>query len=605
MRHFVPLLAIACILRVPLGAEEGESGEAAAPRHLDVPARLTSGEGPLDWVLSKVTAGRDEWRLEGFATTAHDLLEKLATFLASAEPVSIISSLLAPDFRGTSVLPGREKTILERADRGAWRGVEGSARRDLEAAQWTADLVRLRGLFRSVEKARFKVYETRGQPNGKALVATRALLEMNGRDGKGHHFQVRADWQVEWRSRGGEWRITSMQLGSFERARLARRFLRDVTRASLGSSASYRQQLALGLDHWWKRLDAASGIDIYGHQGVAVGDFDGDGWEDFYVAQPAGLPNRLFRNLGGGRFSDVTEEAGVGILDSTGGPLFLDLDGDGDLDLVVPTALGLLLLENHGAGRFREREGCGFDAISSRQATTMGCAAADHDLDGDLDLYVFSYIFWAGAGSKLSSSYPYPYHDANNGAPNFLFRNEGNLRFVDVTRSSGMGQNNRRFSLAASWSDYDSDGDPDLYVANDFGKNNLYRNEGNGKFRDVAVELGVEDTGNGMSVTWEDFDADGLIDLYVGNMWSSAGKRIALQPRFGDPELRKTYLRMARGNSLFRNLGSGRLEDVTLSAGVSFGRWSWAAQFVDFDGDGNEDLYVTNGFLTGESREDL
>ena len=187
----------------------------------------------------------------------------------------------------------------------------------------------------------------------------------------------------------------------------------------------------------------------------------------------------------------------------------------------------------------------------SRSSSTLGVSAADHDLDGDLDLYVFSYIFWAGAGSKLTSSYPYPYHDANNGAPNFLYRNDGGFRFSDVTAESGLGVNNRRFSLAASWSDYDDDGDPDLYVANDFGKNNLYRNDG-GKFLDVAEALGVEDTGNGMSVTWEDVDNDGHIDLYVGNMWSSAGNRLAIQPDFADEKLRPLYLRMARGNSIAR-----------------------------------------------------
>ena len=176
-----------------------------------------------------------------------------------------------------------------------------------------------------------------------------------------------------------------------------------------------------------------------------------------------------------------------------------------------------------------------------------------------------------------------------------------------MTVPSGLDVNNRRFSLAASWCDYDDDGDQDLYVANDFGKNNLYRNEGGGKFRDVAAEAGVEDQGNGMSVAWEDYDNDGRFDLYVGNMWSSAGSRIVEQPGFekGGAELQAVYRRMARGNSLFRNLGGGRFEDVSLATRTFFGRWAWSCQFIDHDADGREDLFVANGFVTNENTDDL
>lgn len=256
---------------------------------------------------------------------------------------------------------------------------------------------------------------------------------------------------------------------------------------------------------------------------------------------------------------------------------------------------------------FERRHPIGLEAEGHEGASSMGCAAADYDLDGDLDLYCYSYLFWAGAGSKTHSSYPYPYHDADNGAPNFLFRNDGGFKFTDVTKASGLDVNNRRFSLAASWCDYDADGDPDIYVANDFGRNNLYRNEGGGTFRDVAAEAGVEDTGNGMSVTWEDYDNDGRMDLYVGNMWSSAGSRIAGQPGFGKAggDLQAVYRRMARGNSLFRNAGGGHFEDVSIASGAYFGRWSWSCQFIDHDSDGREDLYVANGFVTNEGEDDL
>ena len=142
-------------------------------------------------------------------------------------------------------------------------------------------------------------------------------------------------------------------------------------------------------------------------------------------------------------------------------------------------------------------------------------AAADYDRDGKLDVYLCSYLFFQ---NEAQYRYPVPYHDAQNGPPNYLFRNrldlEGNGGFDDVTLESGINQNNNRFSFAAAWCDYDGDGWPDLYVANDFGRKNLYKND-RGKFRDVAAEAGVEDIGPGMSAAWLDYDGDGRPDIYV------------------------------------------------------------------------------------------
>lgn len=161
-----------------------------------------------------------------------------------------------------------------------------------------------------------------------------------------------------------------------------------------------------------------------------------------------------------------------------------------------------------------------------------------------------------------------------------------------------MNQNNQRFSYAASWEDFDNDGDPDLYVANDFGRNNLYRNDG-GHFTDIAAQAGVEDLSAGMSVSWGDFNRDGWMDLYVGNMFSSAGNRIAFQRRYRDGQDASGFQRHARGNSLFSNQGDGTFLDVSEEAGVTLGRWAWSSNFVDFNNDGWEDLLVANGMVTG------
>ena len=178
--------------------------------------------------------------------------------------------------------------------------------------------------------------------------------------------------------------------------------------------------------------------------------------------------------------------------------------------------------------------------------------------------------------------------------------------FADVTAEVGLDANNRRHSLAAAWEDVDRDGDPDLYVANDYGQNCLYRNDG-GRFTDVADASGVVDHGSGMSVSWGDYDRDGRSDLYVGNMFSNAGNRIARQARFmpdSDAAVRALNLRFAKGNTLFRNVGD-TFEETSPGAGVEMGRWAWSSLFADLDNDGWQDLFVANGYLTTPDTSDL
>ncbi|MEZ5300724.1 MAG: VCBS repeat-containing protein [Verrucomicrobiales bacterium] len=167
------------------------------------------------------------------------------------------------------------------------------------------------------------------------------------------------------------------------------------------------------------------------------------------------------------------------------------------------------------------------------------------------------------------------YHDANSGAPNTLFRNDGGWQFRDATKEAGMDANNRRYSFAAAWEDFDNDGDQDLYVANDFGRNCLYRNDG-GAFVEVGAETGASDRASGMSVSWGDPDRDGNMDLYVANMFSSAGGRITTQDGFkaDAPGVREALKRFADGNRLLKNAG-GRFADVSPQSGTMMGRWAW------------------------------
>jgi tetratricopeptide (TPR) repeat protein len=353
-------------------------------------------------------------------------------------------------------------------------------------------------------------------------------------------------------------------------------------------------------------LDVACGIDIYGHNGISVGDIDGNGFDDLYVCQPAGLPNRLYRNRGDGTFEDITESSGVGILENTACALFADIDNDGRQDLIIVCTSGPLLFLNHGNGKFREMPNA-FQFATPPQGTFTGAAIADYDRDGWLDIYFCLYLYYQGTGQY---KYPSPYYEAENGPPNFMMRNNRNGTFRDVTTESGLNQNNTRYSFCCGWNDYNRDGWPDLYVVNDFGRKNLYRNNRDGSFTDVAPQTGVEDVGAGMSVCWFDYDNDGADDLYVADMWTAAGKRITTQPIFqkAAPEAaRALYRKHAMGNSLFRNSGfsnnDDKFRDVTSAAGTAMGRWSWSSDSWDFDHDGFPDLYITNGMVSGPSPE--
>ena len=427
-------------------------------------------------------------------------------------------------------------------------------------------------------------------------------------------FEVSCQADSGLEHRVGAWRMTWREgrLAGFEplgetRAQSDAPLFAEVTGALFGASETYRQQLAKGIPYWRSRLDVACGIGVYGNQGVSVGDIDGDGWDEVYVCQPAGLPNRLFSRQAGGTWADITAEAGVDILDDTSQALFLDLRNCGLQDLVVLAAGGPLLFLNEGNGHFRQREQA-FRFGSQPRGTFSGMAAADFDRNGKLDLYLCSYLYFR---SEDQYRYPAPYHDARNGPPNFMFRNrldrEGRGHFEDVTEAFGFGENNDRYSFAAAWCDYDEDGWPELYVANDFGRNNLYRHEG-GKYRDVASRAGVEDVGPGMSAAWFDYDGDGRMDLYVTNMWTASGQRVTRDPEFepirsGAPA--EAYHGHTKGNSLYRNRGDGSFEYVADAEGVEMGRWSWSGDGCDFDLDGTPEILITAGMITHSPERDL
>ena len=373
----------------------------------------------------------------------------------------------------------------------------------------------------------------------------------------------------------------------------------DVAASVLGKNAAWSEQLQLGMNTWRRNLDRSLSPDFLGYHGVAIADVDGDDLEDVYLCQPGGLPNLLLKQQADGTLVDISKKARVDWLDNTTAALLVDLDNDGDKDLALATRTAFLISENNGKGRFSLRERL------SNLGSGYSPTAADYDLDGDLDLLILRY---ASDNNKTGDfPTPHPFHSARNGGANVLLQNQGDFGFLDVTDDAGLGVENYRFSFAASWEDFDNDGDLDVYIANDFGPNQLMRNEGT-HFIDESSGSGSQDWGFGMSATWGDYDRDGAMDLYVSSMFSSAGNQIVAQSDFNPTmpeETRKKYLKMVRGNSLMRNAGGGRFHDVTNPTAEGFAGWAWGSKFADLNNDGWEDLYVANGYISQPDTEDL
>ena len=325
--------------------------------------------------------------------------------------------------------------------------------------------------------------------------------------------------------------------------------------------------------------------------GVCVFDYDGDGLQDIYFVQSGRLPgftpqgplrSALYRNLGHGRFEDVTDRAGVGGPDRYGfGCTAGDIDGDGDRDLYVTYYGPNVLYRNNGDGTFTDvtdKAGVGCPLWSA------SAAFADADADGDLDLYVTNYVTF-DENNNLYCGENRPgwrtvCHPRNfDPQPDVFYRNRGDGTFEDATRSAGIIDTTGK-GLGVVWGDYDGDGDQDIYVANDDTPNFLWRNKGNGVFEEVGGLAGVALSEDGipqagMGTDMADYDNDGRLDIFVTNL---AGET----------------------NELYHNDGGGLFSDRTFVSGLgapSLLDLGFGTFFFDPDNDGDLDVFVANGHI--------
>lgn len=398
--------------------------------------------------------------------------------------------------------------------------------------------------------------------------------------------------------------------------------------------------------------DGGSGRKFFVEQmgsGVAMLDYDADGWQDLYFCSGQPLPgyegpkpsNRLFRNRGDGTFEDVTERAGVGCGRYSIGVTVGDYDNDGYLDLYICCFGPNVLFRNRGDGTFEdvtEKAGVGDPRLSS------SAAFGDYDGDGYLDLYVANYVKWSMKNdlycSKFAGHKTYCGPTLYDPEEHSLYRNRGDGTFEDVSVKAGI-RKARGNGLAVVWLDYDDDNDQDIFVADDQSPNLLWRNNGDGTFTEVALDVGVAvgEQGNaqaGMGVDAGDFDNDGWVDLIVTyfseetnglyhnekglfrdiSYPSGMGVSTLLYLGFGtgfldydrdgwldlffanghvldDIEMYSDAVTWRQSNQLFRNKGDGTFEETSAATGISEGkRVSRGAAFGDLFNRGRTDIVV-------------
>ena len=555
-----------------------------------------------------VTAANVGWESESFSSAATHQLGVLAKQIGSGKTVEW--ALLADvEFKSGLIRPNELEIAFDD------NGVKVSRGKISESI--AENYVRVDGLEKVIRdwlKPLENATELRmakkviGVTLDGAVGQTTVLIESFG-EIDGGVIQQNGRWKCRWKlpEGGADPLLTGIRAESYEEIRASNTvgtLFSDCTRSAIGGNEIFDTQLMFGINHWLKHIEKNHGLLYFVRNGLAIADVDGDGFDDVFLCQPAGLPNRLFLRNPDSTAREAAAECGLDYLDETSSALFVDFDNDGDQDAVLGTIEGLVFFENTGGGKFEVRFQ---QEILDKDIHSL--SAVDADNDGDLDLYVT--VDFASSTRIIEENLPdFLYHDANDGGKNILFRNDINKdgwKFVDATAAFGLEEKNRRHSLAAAWEDIDDDGDQDLYVANDYGQNVLYQNN-EGVFSEVAGTSGVIDFGGGMSVTWGDYDRDGKIDLYVSNMYSSAGNRITDKASFmpeGDDAQRAIYTRFAKGNSLFKNLGGGEFKEVGPEMGVEVARWAWGSIFSDINNDGWEDILVANGYVTGEDTDDL
>ena len=485
-----------------------------------------------------------------------------------------------------------------------------------------------------------KFYFIRGEFIGEQFAEFDSEIGLDGlaRSAGGRWRAVRSKHRVRWRrdptrtsTDDTPWRITRWHVTEFETIENDRPMFAESLDLLLPNEKD-RQRVRESLHwryltrHFYPRRDAkiAGQLDdtrffpmsLALHPGLAVVDVDRDGFDDLYVTVRWGK-NMLLRNRGDGTFEEIAAKLGLDVESRSNAAVFADFDNDGDADLMLARGFERSMYLVNENGHFVDRS---TELVASPlpfEATSV--SAVDFNGDGLLDVY-FSTYHQDDVRTRIDADLSHPDHRIHTyltpaqsqelkrrharenqpflrqvGPPNILLVNRGDGRFEVAPESEQLAV--WRNSFQGTWGDFDDDGDADLYVANDFSEDNLFRNDGPDGFVDVTVAQGIDAIGFAMGVSWGDYDNDGRQDLYVSNMYSKAGQRITGRLKQLDPRIRM----LAEGNYLWRRGNEGfQLVSGKSPPKLNVARadWAWGGQFADLNNDGFLDIYVPSGNYT-------
>jgi ketosteroid isomerase-like protein len=524
---------------------------------------------------------------------------------------------------------------------GEWKEILESNRDGVEVYEWkvenprafhkadvTGQFTRYLESITSIEESKFKL-DSVEETLSPDLAVVRGVLWLRGKrkaqsPGKEEAFESHALIRLWLQKHDGEWKVTRQELIHGETVTGDRRGFTDIT-DSAGIDFISTQNPLFATPAWQPKM---FGILKYGPAGVSAVDYDNDGWYDVFFGD-GGHP-RLYHNKGDGTFEEVTVAAGLP--DSTPGinvGIFADFDNDGFKDLFLGRYTGYSRLFRNVADPQVPKKRKFVEVTDSLGLPNKGdsdfivvAAAGDYNNDGYLDLYV-------GRELDARKNLPTTLFYTRNAEGNTLLRNDGNFHFTDVTSAAGI--NETGITLGVAWGDYDNDGWQDIYVANDFGRDALLHNNGNGTFSDLSKESGAFDPGYGMSATWADINNDGNLDIYVsdvhsGQRWygqaATLYQYLLTSVRQGTiyedlpvyTEIYKTVGgtdwssygdKTVKGNALYLNDGHGKFKDVSEAARANPFGWYWSSTVFDYDNDGRQDVYAVNGWISGKKKDDL
>src|SRR5271165_997840 len=340
----------------------------------------------LEGLIAKLDPALDDFPTERYAEQLAKILANWSIALChSVKDLKTIhgdlaDSLEASPLKPSETIPVRTTGPL-RIDRRSFQGSQATSC-DNFLTQFAVYL----SPFATLEVVELEIFGIRVMADSPLQLETDIRCDLVGIDEKSSREQRVGSWLLRWiRDEQNQWKVRYWTFNPEVRSRLTGPGFTEITAHCLNPNTPGMAQLLPGIDYWRSVLDAASGIDVYGNHGVAAGDIDGSGMDSFYVCQPSGLPNRLYKNRGDGTFEDITESSGTGILDGTASALFVDFRNRRVQDLLIIRTGWPLLFVNNGNGKFEPRPGA-FHFANAPQGTFTSAAVADYNRDGLLDI---------------------------------------------------------------------------------------------------------------------------------------------------------------------------------------------------------------------------